>query len=347
MILPLRREGEIAIKARIYKHLNTAFRFRKEIAWVVKLLVLLLTFYYLYETVFLHTRQTEALWAELTNLSRSHRLKALLLPLLLLPLNWGLEAVKWQILARSVEKLTFLKAYQAVVAGVTLGMITPNRVGDYAARILMMSNKFRIKATGAVLLGRLCQMHSTVLFGSAGGMYFFVHYYANAYPLFSLAVGVSLLIANAGFTLFLYHTDVLVPFVAGFKPLQPLIPLLVVLKRFSTSMVHQLLLISALRYAVFTTQFVLLLKAMDIAGSQIGLLSGVTATFLVKSLLPSFNFLSDIGVRELSAMHFFSLLGQDEIRVLTASLCLWLINIAVPALVGLLFVFQFRLFRSR
>jgi hypothetical protein len=48
-------------------------------------------------------------------------------------------------------------------------------------------------------------------------------------------------------------------------------------------------------------------------------------------------------MRELSAMYFFSLLQQDKVLVMSASLSLWLLNIAVPSLIGLILVWQIKL----
>ena len=108
-----------------------------------------------------------------------------------------------------------------------------------------------------------------------------------------------------------------------------------------------MLLISGVRYAIFVTQFVLLLVAFGVHLPALEFITGITATFLLKSLLPSLSALTDIGMRELSAMHFFSLFGQDKAQVISASLSLWLLNIAVPSLIGLLFVFRLNVFKKR
>jgi uncharacterized membrane protein YbhN (UPF0104 family) len=69
---------------------------------------------------------------------------------------------------------------------------------------------------------------------------------------------------------------------------------------------------------------------------------GVSGTFLLKSVVPSVSALADLGMRELSAIYFFSLLGQSSLSVMSASLSLWFINIAIPSLVGLLFIWRLK-----
>ena len=304
-----------------------------------------LTVFYLYEMLFLAPARAGAFWLQVLDLLRPDKMAVLVLPLVLVGFNWGLEAQKWVILARPLEPMSFTAALQSVVAGVTLGMITPNRVGDYAARMFLMRNNHRIKAIGAIFLGRMCQMHSTLVFGSIGLLYFIGIRFFAAYPYVVSSAIITVLFLNGIFTLFLYNTRLLLPLFSGIKLLRPVLPALWMLQRYPAKLISNVLFLSAVRYLVFAGQFVLLLYAVDIALPLGAALAGASSTLLVKSLLPSFNFLSDIGVRELSAIHFFGLLGQDETKVLAASLCLWLINIALPAIIGLAVVFKFRINR--
>src|SRR5690606_15079905 len=103
------------------------------------------------------------------------------------------------------------------------------------------------------------------------------------------------------------------------------------------------LLLAGLRYAVFCLQFGLLLSAFGIDFSFLKYVSAISSTFLLKSVMPSFSALTDIGMREVSAMHFFSLFGDPELNVLSASLSLWFLNIVVPSALGLIFVARLKL----
>lgn len=46
------------------------------------------------------------------------------------------------------------------------------------------------------------------------------------------------------------------------------------------------------------------------------------------------NFLSDLGIREFSAIYFFDHFGVDLVAVINASLTLWIINILLPTIIG-------------
>ncbi|RYF51547.1 MAG: UPF0104 family protein, partial [Cytophagaceae bacterium] len=54
---------------------------------------------------------------------------------LLAPVNWGLEALKWQLLIRRIEPVSFAGAYRAVLAGMTLSFALPAQLGDVAGRV--------------------------------------------------------------------------------------------------------------------------------------------------------------------------------------------------------------------
>ncbi|GHA56557.1 lysylphosphatidylglycerol synthase domain-containing protein [Pontibacter akesuensis] len=269
-----------------------------------------------------------------------------ILTALLIPLNWGFEARKWQLLGQKLEPISFLRAYRAVMVGLTLGFITPNRLGDYAGRVLELKSRQRLEAVGAIFIGRFCQLVATVLAGSSGFLYFIFVFGWQAYPGVALSLLVLLAALSVAMLLLLYNAKAMVAVVAAVKPLRSFVPYVSIMGRYTSVEMTRLLWLSLGRYAVFLLQFILLLVLFDVRLSPVQYLSGVSGTFFLKSVVPSVSLLSDLGVRELSAMYLFGLLGQERLQVLSASLSLWLLNIAVPSVVGLFFVLRLRLIRK-
>ena len=308
--------------------------------------VTLLTLGLLYHSIFA-APDTAAAWQKLlaTALGGAGR-PAVLVALALVPVNWGLEAWKWHRLARHLEPVSFAKSLRAVLVGLTLGFATPNRVGDYAGRILEMTSN-RTRALGAVFLGRYCQLVATVLAGGAGLVFFLLTFYLKGYPAAKLGVTVAALVLGAAVLVPLYRSRLLVVALGLWRPLRRFRPALAVMPTYPLRALHLALAISGLRYAVFCAQFLLLLRAYGVMAPLGPGLAAVAGTFLLKSLVPSLNALADVGVRELSATHLFGLLGQDALPVLSASLSLWVINIALPSAAGLLLVPGLRVLRGR
>ena len=317
----------------------------KRVVFWSKIGVTLLTLGLLYNSIFA-TPDTAKAWRQLLAATLGGAGRGLvLLALALVPANWGLEAWKWYRLARHLEPVTFGRSFRAVLVGLTLGFATPNRVGDYAGRIIELKSR-RVNALGAVFLGRYCQLVATVLAGVAGLLYFVLKFYLNRYPAAELGVVASAVLLSGLVLVPLYRSRLLLAALGLWRPLRRFRPALAIMPTYPARALHAVLAISVLRYAVFCAQFMLLLNAYGVGGALGPGLAAVAGTFLLKSLVPSLNALADVGVRELSATHLFGLLGQPALPVLSASLSLWVINIALPSAAGLLLVPGLRVLRS-
>ena len=316
-----------------------------------KVLITLLTLGLLYHSVFA-APDTAAAWrallaSALLGTGAATGRGSVLLALALVPLNWGLEAWKWHRLARHLEPVSFSRSFKAVLVGLTLGFATPNRLGDYAGRILELKSARRLDALGAVFLGRYAQLVVTVLAGAAGLLFFVLKFYLNGYPAAGLGVVLAAAMLGAAVLLPLYRSHILLAVLSLVRPLRRFRRYLAVMPTYPMPALHAVLAISALRYAVFCLQFLLLLRAYGTTTPFWPGLAGVAGTFFLKSLVPSLNALADVGVRELSATHLFGLLGQPVLPVLSASLSLWVLNIALPSAAGLLLLPGLRVLREK
>lgn len=162
----------------------------------------------------------------------------------LIPVNWGFEARKWQLLGQKLEPISFLQAYRAVMVGLTLGFITPNRLGDYAGRVLELKSRQRLEAIGAIFIGRFCQLVATVLAGSGGLLYFIFMLGWQSYPEVALSLLVLLLALCAAMLLLLYNARAMVAIVAAVKPLRRLVPYLAVMGTYTSREMTRLLWLS-------------------------------------------------------------------------------------------------------
>ncbi|MBL4649703.1 MAG: hypothetical protein JKY03_08230 [Aureispira sp.] len=77
----------------------------------------------------------------------------LLLVLILMPLNWLFETQKWLTLLRKIESISFYQALKVVLVGLSLSLFTPNRVGEYGGRVMMVSKGNRLHAVWATMVG--------------------------------------------------------------------------------------------------------------------------------------------------------------------------------------------------
>ena len=262
----------------------------------------------------------------------------MIIPILLMPVNWLLEALKWKLLSAKIEKISLAKAFASVMAGLGLAFVTPHAIGDYAGRVMYSRSNDRGRLLGAVLLGRLLQLNATVFFGVWGLMFYFV----GGVNLGTLIAGLVtfVLIAALGITLL---QMLILAFGIRSKFGAWINKYFGILAEYSWKEVLLVQLVAMLRYLVFASQFYLILLMFDIGLMPSITTAGISWTLLLKSVLPTFNFLSDLGVREAAALLFFEGYTTVSSHIVLASLMLWLINLLIPALAGLFFVFGLKL----
>lgn len=261
---------------------------------------------------------------------------------LLMFINWSIEALKWQYLIRSLEKISFVNSLIAVFSGVTVSIFMPNRVGEFAGRIFYLEKADKVSATLKNFLGSLIQLSITLIAGV-------IAVYAgtlnnvfdlsdlissrNDYWLLLIVVLILLLIAlillrkfkHLLSGKFRYYLDV-------FNDIT-----------FSDGM--YVFFLSTIRYVVFLFQYYLLLLAFGVE-IEFGLAFCLIAmNFFVQSFIPSFA-LTEVFTRGATAVYLFAGFSTDSTVILAVSFLLWLINLAVPAVLGAVFVWRMKFFKS-
>ena len=249
--------------------------------------------------------------------------------MLLMPLNWMLEGWKWKLAAGQQVKTSFADAMKGVLAGVTIGTATPNRIGEFAGRIFMGNEEDRVPLLFLSFVCSFCQVLVTFLAGIAG---------------------ILLLENNAGLSKnelsFIYLAGILfcctplLLFVLPAKWKEKAAKL----RTFPLTVFLKIFILSAIRYAVYVSQFMLLLTMMrpDMATGEI--LGCILVAYLVVTLIPTFSF-TEVLIRGSIAGFIFSALGFEKVAV-TVAVFLWLINVAIPSLIGSIFVFRLKFSRK-
>lgn len=309
----------------------------KWILWL-KVLVLMVCCWLIYEKITDPQRFGKEFVAMVLSAYNTTTLLVLVGVLLLMPINWLLEALKWRILVQPFNRISVLEAFQGVLSGLSLGFATPHGVGDYAGRLLSLHGEARSQLLGSVWLGRVMQMSVTTIFGAVG-VWFFLQ--KSTFQIPSTHYWWWILIAVSIITIFVFYQSKLkifgrrIPYYFAF------------ISAYKGAAYMGVFLLSLGRYVIFSIQFLLILYIFNIPLPVSILFAGISWMFLMKSIVPSFNFLSDLGVRELSVLTFFDLYNASQPAILTSSLLLWSINILLPVLVGLFFVLKLKMFHSR
>ena len=292
---------------------------------ILKLLLFSFIIWFLYRKLIVHESEFRGLAADLKEYVRSATWWIILV---LVPLNWGIEIAKWRYLTRAGELISWSTAARGVLSGLALGFITPHAIGDYAGRIATIPREHKLYYTGLVLYSRISQMVITGLFGM-WGVYLL-------YSVIDVAVvaAVLLILCVLGFIAIKYITsgkreNFISTIGQYFRYLRNL-----------TTRDHAVIMGLALfRYVVFSVQMILSIQMFTDIPLRLAA-AGSGWIFLSKSILPSFNFLSDLGVREVSAVYFFEAFGISPAPVVAASLLIWCVNILLPTFAGALILLR-------
>ena len=247
--------------------------------------------------------------------------------ILLMPLNWMLESRKWRLLNFNFLSLRKVDSLKAVLAGTYLSLFTPNRIGDMAGRVFLTPPAARKKAATASFYGSVSQLTITILLGSIAAFFIFAEGGGFEATLFAL-----LLVTIAALVIVYFNLEKISKKLFSILPKKWNVE-----KSFHTSfdkpVAAKTLLLSFLRYAVFATQFVILLTAFGVELSFAKLYTGIAVIYLVSAVVPT-ALLGELGIRESVAIFVFGFWTNEPAGIFAATFALWAINLVVPAIVG-------------
>lgn len=314
----------------------------------IKILIAGLLAYVLYRQIWAG-QQWEGLLNEFVLQCQNSNYGYLIIVLLLMPVNWVLETKKWQELCVVFEKIQFNQAFKAVSSGITLAVITPSRVGEYGGRMLFLKPEHKIQSVLATFVGSVSQNIHNVAFGMIAGLIFFAEYYPINRFAYASITGFSLL----GILLMLivfYRIELLILLIRrmGFEQgtwMTKVIDKVSVLGKYSKDRLSKVLFISLIRYMVYTTQYVLMLKFFGIEIPLLAGICGVAVIYLFQSGLPLPPIMGVLARGEL-ALFIWSIFQANELSILSATFGLWIINLIIPALLGMLIILNVDVIKS-
>lgn len=269
----------------------------------------------------------------------------ILFVILLMPVNWWLESHKWKRMILPDYKLGLFRAFAATTTGVTVSVLTPNRIGEFAGRMLYLPPEHREKAVAMSLAGSFSQLIVTFIVGTfCGAWYFYEAGYSNAVWSLLLGIGCIFIIVNV-----YYRLSDSERLLKRWKKNSAIQKIQAALRGLSKAKLSEALLWSGLRYLVFSLQLGLLLYGLVEFYPNFRvyhLLYMVPLYFFFQTMVPTIA-LSEIGVRGMLLSGLFAEVAPEADLVLTSTF-LWLINIVIPALAGGIFLLglKFRIARN-
>lgn len=295
---------------------------------IVKWLILIAVFYYLYITL-----SKIEVWEELKEhfLSANHKnYYSLLIVVLLMPFNIGAEAYKWKKLINKIEETSFIMALKAILSGMVTGFVSPNRVGDFAGRVLYLPKESRGEGVMLSLLNSFTQNIVLISFGLISASFFYIKYKHEAIG-FNYFLKIFIVIISIAILLVLLFFFTKKNF--NNKHIEKWRQFVQVLFSFNAKELSKILLFTVFRYTIFSIQFYYMLLFFGINLSITDALIAIPTTYLIVTFAPSYA-LAEPAVRGTVSLLVLSIFTNNEIGAILTSVATWLINYIIPLSFG-------------
>ena len=290
----------------------------------------------------------ETSWQQVKGSVTAHKILVLAAVVLLMLVNWSIEATKWKISVAAIQPLSFKKALHSVLSGVSFSVSMPNRMGEYAGRVLYLPEGSRLKAVPVSIAGSISQLLITLFAGLVGLV-----------ALKSYLLQGTLLTAIWYKVLFSSTTlvaCVLTVFYFGIADVNRLLLrwlrnsryyyLFQSMQQFDASLLLRLLSLSGARYIIFTLQYVLLFSFFEVHVAPWLVWSATAVLFLAMAVIPTIA-LAEVGLRGQLSLHLMGLFTTNSLGVVLTSVTAWAINLIVPALAGSILILTFNVFKRK
>ena len=257
--------------------------------------------------------------------------------LLLGIINIYLQYAKWNLTSRAVLRVNDkLKSIHSLFYGFSAGIITPLRIGEYFGRGIEFKDRSLLQVTLATLVDKFFPLIIVAFIGSISSLLFIYFYYQV-----SLYIVIALFIII--FTLFYifillilsnkFWDTVLFSRIKSSQKLKTFFDRLKVFQNLDKKYFYKMFLISFLFYSCFLIQYGLLVTAFSNHYNFLNYLWAANLIMFTKTIIPPVS-MGELGIREGASVYFLTQMGESASVAFNASILLFIINLLIPALIG-------------
>lgn len=250
--------------------------------------------------------------------------------LLLIPVNWGIEAYKWKVITQPVEEISYKTATQSVYSGVCLGNLAPGRATEFLAKIFFFKPENRSKITVLHFVGGMFQLSVSIVLGLTALLFKLKNFGAGDLWIVYLVCILALIVFGT-FVFCLFNLSRILKFVA--KKISKQKNLDGLEYKFNLRQLILLFGFSVLRYLVFSCQMFVILGLFNPDYFSLSIIFGIWLYFLITSIVPMISFI-EAAIRAAVALIVFKGAGISNAALALSSVLVWVINIVIPSIAG-------------
>jgi hypothetical protein len=295
-----------------------------------------------------HQPQLGSSWQQIVQSAQSYKIVFLLIPVVLIFFNWGIESLKWKLLVAPIKNISFFQSFKAVLSGVSFSVTMPNRIGEYLGRVVYLPEGSRLKTISVTVVGSFAQLLTTLITGLAGLIFLknslqqqfpsmIIWYQFLVYGVLLVIVVMLMIYLNVSGAVNIFNR-----WIRNKKYLY----LVEALSSFKKDLLLNILFLSFARYLVFLIQYILLFYffGVDIPALTIALVMMVV--FLALAIIPSIS-LIELGLRGEVSLMLMGMFSANSLGIGLTTVSIWFINLIIPAIIGSLLLLNLKIFAWR
>lgn len=264
---------------------------------------------------------------------------------LLMFFQWILEAKKWQLLLAPVSSISLKRALMAIFSGIAFSIATPNRMGEFAGRILHLPANARFQGTSFTFIGNFAQLIVTLICGGLS-LFFLDERISNMLGSRILRdIFLMLKIATPAIVLLslmiYFKLGIIFSKLFSHRFFHKVNNKLAALKCIPLPILGKVLILSFARFLIFIVQYYLLFIFTGVDVSFFDVVICISVLFLLLAAIPTITFL-ELGVRWQVALVLFAHVTDNKLGVSLTITAVWFINLILPAFLGALTTIKFK-----
>ena len=242
---------------------------------------------------------------------------------------------KWRTLILRLHPVTWSQVVRAVLAGLTMALLTPNRIGENFSRVFILPKEKRVAAVGLSGVNTLAQIVIIQLGGILGFLMLinndqFIDILHTSIGWFTLTLG---LIISAVIVLLYFNINRVIPLINRWKIVKKHLESLKILNSLDNRLKWRVLAFAFLKYIVYTFQFYLLLNYFGVDIAWHTCIPAIMTIYVLLTYLPVIS-IGEAGVRGSVTLLIIGQFSDASLSILASSFGLWAINIVIPAVTG-------------
>ena len=263
--------------------------------------------------------------------------------LFLMFFNWSVETIKWKSLINEIQYFSFSKAFKIVFAGITIGIFTPNRVGEIGGRAIFMEKGKRTYGVLATGIGSFAQFITSIIAGILGFVLLLLlfHDKIKIHSIFNNISAIALIVMSLILMWSYFNVKNIKPFLLKISFFKKRTEKLEYLSNMKTNSLIRILIFSLLRYIIFGTQFYFLLYSFGITLTFLQAYISISLIYLFATLIPTTT-LAELGIRGSLAIFFIGLFSGNVSGIVLSTFMLWFINLAIPSIIGSVYLIKYK-----